>query len=281
MATKIKKAVFPVAGLGTRFFPATKAMPKEMMPVANKPLIQHAFEEAKQAGIEEFIFVTGSNKSIINDHFDYNAYISEESEFFGIVNGWLPEAGKISFIRQQIPLGLGHAIWCARHVINGDPFAVILADEVLLDNENFLSNMVQNYQSGTNLLAIQEVPESDIGRYGIVNGVYESSLLKINELYEKPKHSVGSNKSIIGRYILTPQIFSFIEKTEMDMKGEIQLTNAIKAALVENECFGIDFMGDRVDCGTYLGLLEANIKLSLRDDKLRDDANVMLKKIVG
>lgn len=278
--SKIKKAVFPVGGLGTRFLPATKALPKEMLPIASKPLIQHAFEEARDAGIEEFIFITGRNKNIITNHFDcvyeLESHLSKKDKHdaLELTRNWVPDAGNIAFIRQQHPLGLGHAVWCARHFIKDEPFAVLLADELFLSNKSssLLSEMVKKYNKAPgNIVAVSEVEKHLTDRYGIVKpkGDFESGMVKILDMVEKPKPAdAPSNISIVGRYILEPGIFNRLEKTEKGSGGEIQLTDAIKSMIKSTDTYGYMLDGKRLDCGNPLGFLQANIEFAMRDDQI-------------
>lgn len=291
MTKKVKKAVFPVGGLGTRFLPATKALPKEMLTITNKPLIQYAFEEAKAAGIEEFIFITGRNKNIINDHFDnvyeLESYLSkrEKHEALKLTSEWVPAPGNISFIRQQQPLGLGHAVWCARNFVKDEPFAVILADEMFISDKSssLLSEMVANYNGG-NMLAVSEVKREDVSKYGIVS-VDDSTknIMKISDMVEKPKvEEAPSNISIVGRYILDGKIFSYLENAEKGSGGEIQLTDSMRAMLKDNtKTYGYKFHGKRMDCGNHLGFLEANIQFALRDQALKKSAAKLIKEIAS
>jgi UTP--glucose-1-phosphate uridylyltransferase len=276
MVKQVKKAVFPVGGLGTRFLPATKALPKEMLPVASKPLIQHAFEEARQAGIEEFIFITGRNKTIINNHFDcvyeLEKHLNDKDshDALALTRDWVPEAGNIAFIRQQHPLGLGHAVWCARHFIKDEPFAVILADE-LFPSENgnhLLSDMIEIYKKNQgNIIAVADVEPSDTRRYGIVKPEDDNgSSMKITDMVEKPEpQDAPSNISIIGRYILNPEIFNYLEHTSTGKGGEIQLTDALKSMLASCPTYGYRLKGLRLDCGDHLGYFEANLHFALKD----------------
>jgi UTP--glucose-1-phosphate uridylyltransferase len=288
----VKKAVFPVGGLGTRFLPVTKSLPKEMLPVANKPLIQHAFEEAVQAGIEEFIFITGRNKNAINNHFD-NVYElekmlseKEKKEALDLTSNWLPKPGNIVFIRQQFPLGLGHAIWCARNLIQDEPFAIILADELFImpGSKGLLAEMIEEHQKlQTNLIAIAEVPKQETHKYGIIHSSHNisSNIYKIDDMIEKPlPQSAPSNMSIVGRYILNSDIFSYLEKTEKGAGDEIQLTDAMKVMLKDQEFYGYKTKGTRLDCGTYLGFFEANINFALNDPAISESALKILRNIV-
>jgi UTP--glucose-1-phosphate uridylyltransferase len=267
---KVKKVVFPVGGLGTRFLPATKSLPKEMLPVYNKPIIQYAFEEAVDAGIEEFIFVTGRNKNAINNHFDHAYELQHVLDNknkkieLELTKGWIPEAGQMAFIRQQKPLGLGHAVWCARNFIGNEPFAVILADELLKKQQKgFLSEMIQLYNQlgeNSNILGLYEVAKKDTNKYGIVDMVEQGQNISIKSMVEKPKtEDAPSNSAIIGRYILQPEIFDILNHQESGAGNEIQLTDAMQNLLNKQKFYGKKFTGQRFDCGNPLGLLEANI----------------------
>jgi len=290
MNRKVKKAIFPVGGLGTRFLPATKAMPKEMMPIANKPLIQHAFEEAVKAGIEEFIFITGRNKNIITNHFDcvyeLENHLSskDKKDSLEMTRDWVPEAGKIAFIRQQHPLGLGHAVWCARHFIKDEPFAVILADELFISDrsESLLGEMIELYNKKKgNIIAVADVDHKDVSKYGIIKPEKDmGSNVKIIDMVEKPSQKdAPSNISIVGRYILEPSIFEFLENTPSGRGGEIQLTDAMKAMIPTLDTYGYRFAGKRMDCGNHLGYLEANIEFALRDPKISNGVKDIIKNI--
>lgn len=289
---KVKKAVFPVGGLGTRFLPATKAIPKEMLPVAAKPLIQYAFEEAVEAGIEEFIFITGRNKSAINNHFDHAFELqtvlseSQKRETLAIVRDWTPKPGQIAFIPQREPLGLGHAVWCARNFIKDEPFAVLLADEMVLNPGNgALAQMMEAYNNvGGNIIAVGEVEKKNVDKYGIIDTAGEAgkNLLKIKGMVEKPKpEDAPSNLSITGRYILQPEILDLLAEGKKTTGGEIQLTDAMAKMLSSSDFYGLKFEGKRFDCGNRLGFLEANIAYSLEIDDMRDRVKVMLERMVG
>ena len=280
---QVKCAIFPVGGLGTRFLPVTKSMPKEMLPVACKPIIQHAFEEAKRAGIEKFIFVTGRNKNAINNHFDHafelesNLEEKQKTQMLNQVVNWLPDAGNISFIRQQKPLGLGHAIWCARKFINDEPFAVILADEMILTKENYLKSMIDTFNSrpNSNIISVCKVEEKDVEKYGIIKNQGQ----KIIDMIEKPSiDQAPSNLAICGRYILRPEIFKYLEQTKQDKNGEIQLTNAMKSMLEIQDFYYQLYQGMRFDCGSQLGYLEANIAYALNDKNIQESVKKILKK---
>ena len=283
----LKKAVFPVAGQGTRFLPATKAMPKEMLPVVDKPLIQYAVEEARDAGIEEFIFVTGRAKSAIEDHFDYSyelEHLLEEqgkAEILAAIRELIPEAGKVSYTRQQKPLGLGHAVWCARYHIQNEPFAVLLADDLILAKTGCLKQMMTTYhQVGGNLVAVEDISREETDRYGILDVVDDDgTIAKAKGLVEKPNPAdAPSTLSIIGRYILQPEIMMYLNRQEKGAGGEIQLTDAMARSIGEIPFHGQRFEGTRYDCGNQLGFLEANIAFSLDRGNMRDGVREILKK---
>ncbi len=290
---KIRKAVFPVGGLGTRFLPATKSLPKEMLPIASKPLIQHAFEEAVNAGIEEFIFITGRNKSAINNHFDNVFELEqalsekEKADTLALTRDWLPKPGNIIFIRQQQPLGLGHAVWCARNLIKDEHFVVILADELFITEgpNGFLSEMVKEFeQVQANLIGVSEIPLNETNKYGIIKtqNNNNSSLHKIEDMVEKPKpEDSPSNISIIGRYILSSKIFDYLAKTSKGSGGEIQLTDAMKLMLQNQDFYGYKLNGKRLDCGTPMGFFEANIEFALNDPLVKTQATNIIKKIAS
>ena len=286
MIKKVKKAVFPVGGLGTRFLPATKVMPKEMLPVVDKPLIHYAFEEAQAAGIEQFIFITGRNKNIISNHFDHAYELQkvldqeEKTDLLSKVRDWLPKAGQIAFVRQQQPLGLGHAVLCAKHFIGDEPFAVLLADEMFLTKKPLLKDMLeQYYETGGNMIAVDEIEKENTHKYGIVD-IADKKTLKIKNMVEKPKpKDAPSNLAIIGRYILQPEIFNFIEKVKKGAGGEIQLTDAMANMLKSgNDFYARKLNGRRFDCGSRLGFLEANLAFALELPDMRSRVKEMLKE---
>jgi UTP--glucose-1-phosphate uridylyltransferase len=278
MRKKIKKVVFPVGGLGTRFLPATKSMPKEMLPVYNKPLIQYAFEEAKNAGIEQFIFITGRNKNIIANHFDH-AYelqqvLNDKAKHQELEHamGWLPEAGNIAFIRQQKPAGLGHAVYCARNFIGNEAFAVILADELLNNyQDGFLKEMILAYEeinADINMVGVCEIEKKLSENYGIIAGDTKSKIIKVTDMQEKPKaEDAPSNLAIVGRYILQPEIFAYLAEENIGAGGEIQLTDAMRNLLAKQDFWAKKFTGKRYDCGNPLGLLAANIAYGYEQNK--------------
>lgn len=272
MSNKIRKCVFPVGGLGTRFLPATKSMPKEMLPIVDKPLIHYAFEEAKAAGIEEFIFVTGRNKNAIENHFDYAFELEAKNEkLHDLTRGWLPKPGSIVYTRQQEPLGLGHAIWCARHIVGDEPFAVILADDLVDASTGCLKQMVKAHKSGTNMAAVMDVPREKTASYGILKlGKKTGKLVEAKALVEKPApKSAPSTTSIIGRYILQPGIFDILEKQRKGSGGEIQLTDALNKQIGDVPFYGFHFDGTRYDCGEVAGYIEANVALALQRKELQ------------
>jgi UTP--glucose-1-phosphate uridylyltransferase len=278
---KIRKAIFPVAGLGTRVLPATKAMPKEMLTIVDKPLIQYVVDEAKEAGIEHFIFVTGRNKGVIEDHFDRMYELDATLAARGktaemeILARDQPEAGAMSFTRQQAPLGLGHAVWCARDIVGDEPFAVVLPDELVLNTPGCLAQMIEvaNRLSGkANLLAVQEVPAELTHQYGICGvGKRQGNMFEVDGMVEKPPQGTApSNLSITGRYILQPEIFAILQTQERGAGGEIQLTDAMIGLSRTQKFYGVEFAGERHDCGSKPGFLRANIAYGLARPDLRD-----------
>lgn len=292
MTKRIKKAVFPVGGLGTRFLPATKALPKEMLPIASKPLIQHAFEEAVNAGIEEFIFITGRNKNIITNHFDHVYELEraldakEKKDALTLTRDWVPEPGNIAFVRQQKPLGLGHAVWCARNFIKDEPFAVLLADELFLSDRSnsLLGEMIDMFATKPgNIVAVSDVEKEQTNRYGIVAPQDDDGTsMRITDMVEKPQpQDAPSNTSIVGRYILDSSIFDYLAKTEKGSGGEIQLTDAMKSMIPTHDTYGYRFEGRRMDCGNHLGFLEANMEFALRDPLMAEQAKASIKKLAG
>lgn len=279
MTKPIKKAVFPVGGLGTRFLPATKSMPKEMLPVVDKPLIHYAYEEAVAAGIEQFIFVTGRNKNAISNHFDHSYELqrilsdkNKEHEL-SLTKSWLPDAGNIIFTRQMEPLGLGHAVWCARHWIGDEPFAVILADDMVLSDTPCLKQMVDVYQQAPgNMAAVMNVPREHTRKYGILDIESEQgAIVKARGVVEKPApDKAPSTLSIIGRYILQPSIFDQLSLQKTGSGGEVQLTDAMNDLIGTTDFYGFRFDGVRYDCGEQAGFIEANVAYALARPDLRD-----------
>ncbi len=281
MKIKVKKAVFPVAGLGTRFLPATKANPKEMLPIVDKPLIQYAAEEAVAAGIEELIFVTSSSKRAIEDHFDKNYELEAELERKGkdkllaMVRDVVPEGVSCVYVRQAEALGLGHAVLCARPVVGNDPFAVILADDLIYnDGESCLKQMVRKFEyNRCSVLGVEEVPPMDTDKYGVVKSeLVSEGLSRISEIVEKPKpEDAPSNLAVVGRYILTARIFDLLQTTAHGAGGEIQLTDAIAELLKEEQVLAYEFDGIRYDCGSKLGYLMASVEYGLRHPELKEE----------
>lgn len=283
----IKKAIFPVGGLGTRFLPATKAMPKEMLPVVDKPLIQYAVEEAAEAGVEEFIFVTGRNKTAIEDHFDHSFELEEtlaakgKDEALHLVKDMLHNPGSVFYVRQQQPAGLGHAVWCARHLVGSEPVAVLLADDLIL-GASCVKEMVDAYKGG-NMVAVMDVPHEQTGSYGIVTpGADDGRILLVEGLVEKPDpSSAPSNIAVVGRYIITPEVFETLAAQERGAGGEIQLTDALAKQIGKAPFSGVRFSGERFDCGSKLGFLQANVAFGLNNDAMRDQLRDWLGERLG
>ena len=281
---KIKKAIFPVGGLGTRFLRATKSMPKEMLPVVDKPIIQYAVEEAANAGIEQFIFVTSRGKSSIENHFDHsfelenNLLSKGKKETLKTAQEMLKIPGSFAYVRQQEPAGLGHAVWCARHLVGNEPVAVILADD-LIKGSSTIKEMISNYSSG-NMLAIMDVNNQDVSSYGIISPgkTLENNMTEILGLIEKPSiEKAPSNMAVVGRYIIEPSVFKELEKQNRGTSNEIQLTDAIANRIGKSHCYGYKFTNDRFDCGSKLGFIQANIKLSIERDDLSEKLKSWLK----
>jgi len=268
----IRKVVFPVAGLGTRMLPATKVLPKEMLPVVDRPLVEYAVEEAAAAGAEVFIFVTGRGKTLIEDHFDRAFELFEtlgrkgKNRELEALERALPEPGEFVYTRQQAPLGLGHAVWCARHVVGDEPFGVILVDDLVHAPRPCLAQLAEVHaETGGNVVAIEEVPREHTSRYGIVRPRrQEGRVVEVAEFVEKPEpEQAPSNLAVIGRYILSPRIFAILEDLPPGAGGEIQLTDAMTRLLAEESFHGVRFEGKRFDCGDRIGYLEANVALAM------------------
>ena len=285
----VRKAVFPVAGMGTRFLPATKAVPKEMLPVVDKPVVQYAVEEAKEAGIEQFIFVTGRGKHIIEDHFDH-AYELEAlltarektTELDSLLEG-LPVSGSVSFTRQQKPLGLGHAVWCARHLVGDEPFAVLLPDDLLVGQPGALAQMIEAYNivGGGVIIAAEEKRLEETRLYGVVSpGVTRGNITEVKGVVEKPKpKDAPSRLCIIGRYILQPEIFAELERREKGAGGEIQLTVSIAKLIGRMPLHAVNTSCERYDCGDKVGFLQANIALGMTRADIAPTLRNFLKSI--
>ncbi len=281
---KIKTAVFPVAGLGTRFLPVTKSAPKEMLPIVDRPLIQYVAEEAIAAGITQLVFITSSNKRAVEDYFDSNYELEKRLEEKGqyemleMVRNIVPKDVSIVYLRQSAPLGLGHAVWCAKKVVGDSPFAVLLADDIIDCGHRFcLQDMVEAYENtGASVLAVEKIPLSETNKYGIVSLVNQAVFPnQIKAIVEKPQpKDAPSNLAVIGRYILSPRIFELLEHTEKGVGGEIQLTDAIAKLLWEEPVTAFEFKGTRYDCGSKLGFLQATIAYALKradlNEPLRD-----------
>ena len=289
MKKPIRRAIFPVAGLGTRFLPATKSMPKEMLPVVDKPLIQYAVDEAREAGIEEFIFVTGRSKSSIEDHFDHSYELEHsleergKTELLNMLRTILPKVGQVSYTRQQQPLGLGHAVWCARYHVRDEPFAVLLADDLILSKPGCLRQMMDVYNDiGGNIVAVEDVPREDTNKYGILDVISDDgNIANARGLVEKPSPEVApSTLSIIGRYLLQPEVFGQLDLQQAGAGGEIQLTDAIAKTIGVVPFRGFRFNGKRYDCGDKLGFLEANLAFGLDREDLRAGVREVLKKYI-
>ncbi|WP_375777225.1 UTP--glucose-1-phosphate uridylyltransferase GalU [Bradyrhizobium sp. ma5] len=286
---KIRKAVFPVAGLGTRVLPATKAMPKEMLTIVDKPLIQYVVDEAREAGIEHFVFVTGRNKGVIEDHFDRMFELDTTLAQRGkkteqdILAQNQPEAGAMSFTRQQSPLGLGHAVWCARDIVGNEPFAVVLPDELVLNTPGCLKQMIDaanKLGEKSNVIAVEAVPDELTHQYGICGvGKRTGNIFEVDGMVEKPPQGTApSNLSITGRYILQPEIFNILTTQERGAGGEIQLTDAMIGLARTQKFYGVEFEGERHDCGSKPGFLRANIAFGLKRPELRDGLIAEMKK---
>ncbi len=276
---KVRKAIFPVAGLGTRFLPATKAMPKEMLPVVDRPLIQYVVDEAREAGIEHFIFVTGRNKHIIEDHFDRQIELEstlldrQKREVLEFLSRELPLPGTTSFTRQQQPLGLGHAVWCARELVGSEPFALLLPDVLIQHTPGCLAQMIKSVEAldeAVNVVAVEPVPEDRIHSYGVVGiGQRRGNLFRLTEMVEKPEpENAPSDLIITGRYILQPQIFELLATQETGSGGEIQLTDAMITLSQTQPFYGLKFAGRSFDCGSKIGFLAANVAYALARDDL-------------
>ena len=285
---KITKAVFPVAGLGTRFLPATKASPKEMLPIVDKPLIQYAAEEAIAAGATELIFITGKNKRSIEDHFDVAGELEAQLEASGkqkmlnILRDILPSHVSCIFIRQPKALGLGHAVLCAKPVVGNEPFSVILADDLIDGEVSAVKQMTDVYAAkGGSVLGVEDVPPSATASYGIVDAeTIEKDLLKVNSIVEKPQpEDAPSNLGVVGRYIFTPKIFDCLEKVKPGMGGEIQLTDGISDLMKFEDVYAYRFHGKRFDCGSKLGFMQANVELALKHPELQADFAKYLKSL--
>ncbi len=283
----VKKAVFPVAGLGTRFLPATKAMPKEMLPICDRPLIQHVVEEARAAGIEEFIFVTGRHKELLEEHFDLQFELEGTLESRGKtallekVRGAELPAGRLILTRQAKPLGLGHAVWCAARIIGNEPFAVLLPDVLMKGKQSCLKDMVETYNKvGGNLIAVEDVPRAETKNYGIIDTKDQTlALMPVDGLVEKPEPAKApSTLSVVGRYIFQPELFDYLSAFETGAGGEIQLTDAMAKLIGKQPFNAVRYDGRSYDCGSRLGFVEANIAYGLSDPEIGQGVKAMLKR---
>ena len=290
MTRKVTKVIFPVAGMGTRFLPATKSVPKEIMTLVDRPLVQYAIDEARAAGIKEFIFVTSRGKSALEDYFDHNLVLEQDlkskgqNELLDILNATNMESGAIAYVRQHKALGLGHAVWCARRLIGNEPFAVMLPDDVIAADKPCLQQMVEVYEeTGGNMVAAMEVPKEKTGSYGILDtGDSVGTLVRAKGMVEKPKPEVApSNLAVIGRYILRPSVLDNLHQTKQGSGGEIQLTDAVAEDIRNGvPVFGYKFDGQRFDCGSKAGFLQATVSFALARNDLRDELNRYLHDII-
>ena len=289
---RIRKAVFPVAGLGTRFLPATKAIPKEMLPIIDRPLIQYAVDEAREAGIEQMIFVTGRGKVAIVEHFDMAYELEKTMEArdkdLSILEPTRLTPGNLVTVRQQVPLGLGHAIWCARAIVGDEPFAILLPDELMIGEPGCMKQMVEAYnQVGGNLISVLEVPHEEVSSYGVITpGArlegFDGALTEVRGLVEKPKvDEAPSNLIVSGRYILQPEVMRTLEGQEAGAGGEIQLTDAMARMIGMQPFHAVTFAGNRYDCGSKVGFIEATLAIALQREDLRDEVRAMALRLLG
>jgi UTP--glucose-1-phosphate uridylyltransferase len=285
----IRKAVFPVAGMGTRFLPATKAIPKEMLPIIDRPLIQYAVDEAREAGIEQLIFVTGRGKTAIVEHFDtafeLERTMADRGKDLSVLEPTRILPGNLVTVRQQVPMGLGHAIWCARAIVGDEPFAIFLPDELMIGTPGCMKEMVEAYNEvGGNLISVLEVPEDEVSRYGVIAPGKQISptLTEVTGLVEKPKREEApSNLIISGRYILQPEVMRTLEGQEKGAGGEIQLTDAMARMIGEQPFHAVTFGGRRFDCGSKTGFVEATLALALERPDMADDVRAIMKRLLA
>lgn len=290
MKRKVTKAIFPVAGLGTRFLPATKSVPKEIMTLVDRPLVQYAIDEARAAGIKEFIFVTSRGKGALEDYFDYAPQLEQElkrkgkDDLLEALRSTNMDSGEIAYIRQHRALGLGHAVWCARRLVHNEPFAVMLPDDVIAAEKPCLQQMVEAYEeTGGSMVAAMEVPASKTSSYGILDVDQDmGSMVSVKGMVEKPEAGTApSNLAVIGRYILSPNIFKNLNKIKTGAGGEIQLTDAIAQEIGGDGVYGYRFRGQRFDCGSKAGFLQATVAFGLARDDLRDDLEAYLHEVMS
>jgi UTP--glucose-1-phosphate uridylyltransferase len=285
---KVRKAIIPAAGLGTRFLPATKAMPKEMLPIVDKPTIQYIVEEAIASGIEDIIIVTGKDKRAIEDHFDSAPLLESqlhEKQKFDLLEE-VQRSGKVEihYIRQKAPLGLGHAVWTARKFIGDEPFAVLLGDDIVQSETPCLKQLIDNYEeTASSVIGVMEVPESETHRYGIIDpSEQQGSRYKVRKFVEKPKQGTApSNMAIIGRYVFTPEIFKYLDEMEVGAGGEIQLTDAIEKLNAEQSVYACAFEGNRFDVGEKLGFVETTLEFALQRPDLKDELIAFMKEKIA
>jgi len=282
---KVRKAVIPAAGMGTRFLPATKAQPKEMLPIVDKPTIQYIIEEAVASGVEDILIVSGRGKRAIEDHFDKSYELEDilrrkgEAELLELVQS-ISNLANVNYVRQKEPKGLGHAIYCARSFIGDEPFAILLGDDIVDSSVPCLKQMIDVYEEyGATVLGVQQVPDSEVSKYGIIKGeLIGDRVYRVEDMVEKPDiESAPSNVAILGRYIVTPDLFTYLENAAPGKGGEIQLTDALRAMLATSPVFAYDFIGKRYDVGNKLGFLEATVEFALKRDELRDEFAAYLK----
>jgi len=288
---KIRKAVFPVAGMGTRFLPATKAIPKELLPIVDRPLIQYAVDEAREAGIEQMIFVTGRGKTAIVEHFDIafelEQTMAERGKSLDVLDATRATPGDIITVRQQVPLGLGHAIWCARAIVGDEPFAIMLPDELMVGQPGCMAQMVEAYNEvGGNLISVLEVPMEEVPSYGVIDPGetlpgFGGSITQVRGLVEKPKlEDAPSNKIISGRYILQPEVMRTLEHQGKGAGGEIQLTDAMAKMIGTQAFHAVTFAGRRFDCGSKLGFVEATLALALEREDMGEEVRAMAERLL-
>lgn len=284
----IRKAVFPVAGMGTRFLPATKAIPKEMLPVIDRPLIQYAVDEAREAGIDQLIFVTGRGKTAIVEHFDHafelETTMAERDKSLEILEPTRIQPGNLVTVRQQVPLGLGHAVWCARAIVGDEPFAIFLPDELMIGKPGCMKQMVEAYNEvGGNLISVLEVPEEEVSNYGVIApGERNGALTEVRGLVEKPRREEApSNLIISGRYILQPEVMRVLEAQEKGAGGEIQLTDAMAKMIGTQPFHAVTFAGKRYDCGSKTGFVEATLAIALEREDMADEVRAMARRLLG
>ncbi len=285
----IRKAVFPVAGLGTRFLPATKAIPKELLPIVDRPLIQYAVDEAREAGIEQMIFVTGRGKTALVEHFDMafelETTMGERGKDMSALEDTRFTPGDLITVRQQVPLGLGHAIWCARAVVGDEPFAILLPDELMVGQPGCMAQMVEAYeQVGGNLISVLEVPPDEVSSYGVIGpgAAVSDTLTEVTGLVEKPpRGQAPSNKILSGRYILQPEVMRTLEGQEKGAGGEIQLTDAMARMIGTQPFHAVTFAGRRFDCGSKLGFVEATLALALEREDMGAEVRVMAERLLS